>query len=412
VPHYLIACGKSSGDTQVLNTTQYAHAMGYLSLEITETNMQLIVRDRYVLSNLYVYVSANTITNTTTVRSRRQTPPGAAIDGNQSVSIPAGTTGAFADPVNADILVDGDLFCTQSVTPNAGVSITFTIISYILSMANNKPILAVTSGSTTGAGATVYYFIMGRIAATITENYTYYTFRSPVTLSSLRAYVDNNTVTATSTLRTRINGNNGNQTLSIPATATGAFEDTTNTDNVLIGQNVNLQLVVGATGTSITLKSAQLKSHAPGRQIAAARPGTVTLAFGTTVYVTIEGDPQSVNAVEADVQITARARFIARNMYVNISANTLDGDTTFRLRKSSGAGGNSNLVVTVAATLTGQFEDTTDVDTFVETDLLDWQAAAAGTAGSIIITCLGFEQSIPPVISKPSKATSKMVAVA
>jgi hypothetical protein len=65
--------------------------------------------------------------------------------------------------------------------------------------------------------------------------------------------VVSNTVTATSTLRTRKNGANGGGAISISASTTGYFEDTSGTDAIMSTDYVNYQIVTGATGTSLTL---------------------------------------------------------------------------------------------------------------------------------------------------------------
>lgn len=402
MPNYLLVTGISGGATQAKNLTRFIHPIGYVAFNATEAFQQLIARDSYILSNLFVYVSANTITNTTTVRSRKQTPPGAAANGNQSVSIPNSTTGAFTDSVNADSLVNGDLFCTSSVTPNVGTSIIYTIFSYILStLSNTTPILAVTGSTTQDKVDTRYIYVEGNTKGNVTEIKTYYKLRVAATLSNMRVYVSANTVTADSTLRIRINADYGNQAVTILASTTGAFEDTTNSDNISSGQNVNYELITGWTGTSLTYTSIQVKSNSLGRQLATGYPGTDVLVFGTTTYVTVEGISQSFNSDETLVQATARVSFTAKNMYVNvITTNSLNGSTTFRLRKNTG---NSNLVVSVGAGLTGQFEDIDPTHTtdFVAADLINWSVVTGGTSGSIIIGCIGFELKQPIAIIGP-----------
>lgn len=73
------------------------------------------------------------------------------------------------------------------------------------------------------------------------------------TLSGMWVYVIANTISATSFVRLRKNGADGNQSISITASTTGAFEDTTNSDSITSSDYVNYSVVTGGTGTSITL---------------------------------------------------------------------------------------------------------------------------------------------------------------
>jgi len=415
MPSWLIANGTYI-DGPTVNTTRYNHPIGNGSFHATETFQQLLVRDSYTISKLYIYVVSND-TTTTTVKSRKQTPPGAAADGNQSISIGDSATGAFTDAVNSDSLVDGDLFCTQFVTAG-GSSLRFSIVSYILStVSNTTPILATSyyPGLTTQAKALVRcYTIAGKLAGTATESATYYTFRVAATLSNLRIYISANTVTAVSTLITKNGANPRNQSVSIPASTSGAFEDTVNTDNVADGEDVHYQLTTGATGTSLTICSIQVKSNSEGRQVAAATPGTTTLAIALTRYVGIEGNSQSYGTDETLVQATARCSFTAKNMYVNISANTVTAASTLTLRKDTA---NSTLTVSVPSTLTGQFEDIDPAHAvdFVAASLINWGIVTGATGTAITIVCIGFELELGQIIlattqGKPSNMASKLMA--
>ena len=412
MPNYLIMAGNSAGTN--ITASRYCQPIGVLYNHPTEAIMQVLARDSYTLSNLYVYVPSNTRDATTVIKSRKQTPPGAAADGNQSVSILATATGGFEDTLNTDSLVDSDLFCgLVEITSGAG-TIKLSIFSYILvTVSNTTPILLLNSSWGQAKVLTRWYPIIGRaVEGTATEANTYYTFRSASTLSNLRCYVSSNGVTATSTLRTRINEGNGSQAISIGSTLTGAFEDTTHSDSISVGQNVNYQLATGATGTSIIIDAIQVKSTSDGRQTGIASPAATTLAFDLTRYATIEGNSQAFNATEANVQATARTAFTAANMYVNISTNSLNGATSFNLRKDTG---NSTLMVSVGATATGQFEDLAHTDSYVAASLINWMVdTTASSSGTIVINCIGFELQQPlvaPVVgSKTANMAAKMIA--
>lgn len=386
MPSYLIASSYPPGAEQLKNVTNYYSVVGWLYPYSIETLFQFVARDTYTLSKLYVRVIANTITagSNTTVSSRKN-----AVDGNQSVSINGGTTGAFTDSVNTDSLANGDLFQTKVVTPNAGTSITFSVMSYILSTTSNTtPILGCVGVQTLNTASTRYEGIAGFLANNDIESNTYYTFRVASILSNLRCRLYTNSITATTTLKTKNGANYYNQSISIPASTTGFFEDTVNTDSVSVGGDVHFEIVTGATGTSQIWSLIQMKSSSAGRQIAAMEPAGVGQTGGTTRYAAAEGFLYPV-ATEANTQMTARASFTAKNMYLNIPSNGVAGSSTFTLRKDTAS---SALTVSVPASTTGQFEDQTHTVSFVADSLINWQAIAGGASGTYIyITCIGFE---------------------
>ena len=123
---------------------------------------------------------------------------------------------------------------------------------------------------------TNYYPLSGRCLANTTESTFQYSHLT-ATLSNLEIFLQTNAVTATSTLKLRKNGGNGNQTISIAASTTGYFEDTTNTDSILATDEVNYQLITGGTGTSMTIIS--MGSLATG--VGSASPGFPALPPGT-----------------------------------------------------------------------------------------------------------------------------------
>ncbi len=381
-PSYLLVTGISAGVAQAVSLTRYTFPCGFLALVSTEANTQLIARDSYTLSNLYCFVNANTITNGTTVRSRI-----AGANGNQLLSIPASTTGAFTDSVNSDSLVDGNLFDTSIVTPAGGTSIIFDSFSYILTTASNTtPILACTgSASLNGDVANPNFVVpVGRITKAFIENNVKYTFRVASTLSNFRVYCS---IYAgiTATLRVRINGSNGNEVVSI--IGSGAFEDVTNTDSIVVGQTLNFYYASEA-GYTPSFTSMQVKSNSAGRQVAVATGGTATLACALTGYLPVEGSSQSFQATEAKAQVTARASFTTKNMFVNVPTNSVNNGSTFNLRYT---GGNTGLTVSVPASTTGTFEDITHTYDFVAADLLNWRVVTGGSSGTMVITCIGFE---------------------
>lgn len=401
MPSWLTAIGIGSGGAITSGLTKYQYPIGYWQADTVETWDKARIRDSYTLSKLYVRVNENTLNGSTTVRSRIN-----GVNGNQSVSIGAAATGAFEDNINSDGLVDDDLLNTYHVVGGASGLIRTTSVAYRLSGATSIRGTNYIYGLF--PGNTYYFVLMGHGQKTTVESVTQYTFRVAATLSNFRAFIQNNTITAASTVRTRKNGANGNQSFSVPDSTSGDFEDTSNTDSVVPGDNFNYQVVIGATGTEMNIFSMQHKSNSTGKPIGVGSGGTATFQYNWTRYTPIEGSPQTLNATESLVQIETRTALIAKNMFVRISANSIDNSSTFTLRKNTA---DTALAVSVGAAATGVFEDTADTIDFDLDDLINWKVVSVGTAGTMIINYIAFEQRQPPVTVKPSaNMGSKMVA--
>ena len=405
MPSWILVCGKTGGEVINKGSTMYATPCGYLGMTDTEVNRQFIARDSYTLNNLFVRVTANTVTASTTVRSRVNTA-----DGNQSVSIPAGATGTFQDTSNSDALVDGDLFNYQAVAGATGTTITFTVMSFCLqTISNNTPILGGKSGASISANLTTFVPIGGDQTSHGTESRSQYTFRVAATLSNLRSNITYNGVTAASTIRSRVNGANGNQSLSIPASTTGVYEDTTNSDSIASGDNVNLQVVTGATGNSLIAQYYQLKSTSAGRQVMAAKPAPLPVSYNTTAYGAIEDTCTLTATTESEAQVITEIAFTAQNYFVRVVDNSVNNSTTVALRQN---GADTALSVSIPASTTGAFEDSDSVSIAVD-DLLDNKVATGGTSGTIRISIIGFElaqpAAPPPAAPKGGSIAAKLV---
>jgi len=419
MPKWLIVSGHSIGSAVVFGNTEYNAPCGLLWLGVaTEIRQQYIARDSYTWADLLVKITANTLDGTTTVKSRVD-----AGDGNQSVSILTTQTGTFQDTVNSDTLTDGELFCYEFAAAGTEGEITATIISSTLETASNTtPIIGFCYAyQVEGAGSTQYEFLMGGdsqgAASQVgdpTEAWTHYTFRASATLTNLRVYGGISSID-TLTFVSRVNGGNGNLTISIPDNTTGAYEDTTHNDSISSGDEVNYRIVCGAatgSGRNIYLYNYQVKSNSTGRQTACAMPWTSpTIDHAVTGYFAIEGDTVET-ATEANAQCLTRMAFVAKNFFVNIKSNTVNAARIINTRIN---GGDGSLTVSITAATTGIFEDLSNTDTLIATDLYNYKIASAGSLGSTKVGIIGFEQqqpAAPPpgLENKSANMGSKMVA--
>ena len=237
------------------------------------------------------------------------------------------------------------------------------------------------------ADTTYYHFcLMGHIIqATTTESNTQRTFRTTGILSNLYMRVISNDRTTASTGRTRINGGNGNQSISIGSSTTGEFEDTVNRDPIYAGNNVNLSLAVGTTGTvfNFITHSVIFKSNKHTITPTGVNGQNFTTA-STTQYFSLSGSQvYETDELQSQEQISMGA--IAKNMFLNITTNSRTTTTTYGLRKNTA---NGNLSISVSDGSTGFFEDNTNTDTIAAGNLVNFYITT-GTGTEIIVHSIG-----------------------
>ncbi|KKL94824.1 hypothetical protein LCGC14_1860840, partial [marine sediment metagenome] len=347
------------------------------------------MRASYTLSNLLVTVSSNPLTTMDVdVRFIVNGSPG-----NQSVTIPFGATGTFEDTTNSDSLADGDTAYTDVTAGNEPAVIELEVCSYILDSGGIQDYFTICAkeyDTQQAANATTYSTLFGTSRFGSTEADTQYIFRQSITYRNLYCYVYYNDLQGASTLRSRKNGANGNQSVSIASGATGAFEDTVNTDDYVAGDTGNYQAVVGGmSGRFIAISLVSMHGTSAARNSAYGDVTGLTIGWGLTEFVALESGQGTTEATESPAQCKARGQFIARNLFCRVIANNLDEATTIALRKD---GSSMDAVVTVGAGATGTFEETASITKTNPGSLLCYLVDTEGsTAGLLTITLLGVE---------------------
>lgn len=216
---------------------------------IAEATAQAVAVSAGTLSRLGTYVSSNTSTNSITWVFRKNTA-----NGNQTISIAAGA-GYTEDTTHTDTITGGDLIDTAS-TSGAGTvnaSSCFTVYTFTSSSAA----LDLRQGNTRIAGqgwsSSVPTFapIAGdNVVNFSTEGPAQTQFPFGATFSNLIATVSNASGTGAQPMTFRINGANGNQTISIDPAVLGTVQDVTHTDATALNDLVNVRLpAIGSSST-------------------------------------------------------------------------------------------------------------------------------------------------------------------
>jgi hypothetical protein len=398
--------GTSGYDTQAFGTTWYYPIGGYLYGVATENWDKCRIHDTLTAKNLYVGVVENTLNNSTTVRSRKN-----AANGNLSVSIPTGTTGDFEDTVNNDALASGNDYNYQVVTGGTSGLIRFSYISTTIEHATEQTSILCTPWCAPyppSTGATVYYVINGKQTSTLTESNTWFTIRFSCQLSRLNVYVSSNAVVNATTVRTRKNGANGAQSISIPGGATGYFENGANADNLVSGDTINLQVAVASGGKTgrIYIQKIQMRMKATASDTFLLLSGEAAgnLIGESNYYYNYICGMVYRQTVESNVKLKVRAIYInLQNFFVRIITNTSGTATTVKTRRNSADG---NLSVSIPAGGTGAYEDTTHQDTILINEKINYYFSSSIPASSIQSVSATVTVAPPPAVETPMVSSS------
>jgi hypothetical protein len=335
----------------------------------TETAITRIVRTAGTFSGLEMGVN-----NVATARSLVLRKSGA--NSNVVINFPDTTTGRFfstqSDHWAATDTVDFEYLFTGATgyTPNSFslkfIADTGTWGLYFANFTNNNATAPLFS--TLGAGLVI-----------TAETSSKFVVRAPGTFQNFTALVTGTNATGSNVYATRKNGAAGAASVTVPASTTGTFEDTTHSDSLVSGDtfgftnaatnnpinNVFMWVSVAHTGTT--------------SEIIGGNPSYTFSASNqfSSLFYTENGVGVPVSTTETGTPLTIDGTLT--NMRANIFSNTMTSTFTVNFRKNAVSG---NQLLTIAATTTGTFEDATHSDAFGTLDLLAYMGSG-GTAGTI-----------------------------
>jgi hypothetical protein len=264
-------------------------------------------------------------------------------------------------------------------------------------MASAKTLLTSADPSnaiTSTANTTQYWAVVGPMAVDTTAANKQIVIRPACIISDFFVYMDANSVNASTTISSYKNSGVGNCTVSVPTTATGVFNDNTNTDSLTSGDKLCIQTVPGAGSTGVIVPAVfsflLLCNDGSGDTVSrlSCRWETAISASATTYYFPLSGFATgTANTTETNFKVRQKRGGTIKNLAVNVSANSRVTDTTVRSRKN---GGNGSCVVTLTALTTGFFADTTNSDTIAVGDDSNYSVTTgAETITTITIQDIG-----------------------
>jgi hypothetical protein len=205
-------------------TTQYLTPAGCFQKQTTESNAAYTVNSAGTWQALQIYITANTTAVASSIKSR----VGLA-NGNQVLSPGAGATGFIIDTTHSDALTAGASQVDLSATPGDANTVTIQFVhSEVALSTTGYDVIANYPAAT--IAASVFYSVFGPYRTNGGNEISYQDWtNSPQTFSKMNVSISGSPGT-TAIQNFRVNGANGNQTLSLGSA--GLHTDTTHTDAV------------------------------------------------------------------------------------------------------------------------------------------------------------------------------------
>lgn len=371
------------------NSTFYGSLGGSCAPTIgigTEAQVQYALPIDGTLVNFLGSCSTNTRASSSTVVLVRKN----GADTTLSVTFLASTTGVVQDTSHSVAVSKDDLISLKGSfgagTGNFGASaaVQFNANSGEVSSLQNTAIAANLSFST--ASSTNFVALVGDlVAASATEAPMQLMMQHACTANYFQAYVVGNNRTTTSTIKFRKNTADGAQNLSVVASATGLFKDTTNTDGIALNDKIDVSVTLGSGAGAITLGmvGAAFNSSILGQATGGGVLNTgVPLAAAATGYSVASGRISTFGSTESTRQFPPGSPVAVSRLSATVSTNASSASAALKLRKNSA---NGNSILTIGAGVTGDFQDTTNTDVFTSTDTMGLQGSGAVT-GTVTFT--------------------------
>jgi len=373
-----------AGATDPDGTTRVRPMTGYTVQSATESEVAATFRTANgTFDKAGVYVTQNDVSSASTQALRVNAASSAL-----SISITGNTTGLFEDTTNSVTITAADkvnwLTTIPSVAGSHTISVSESFCRFSSATNTYQKMLSSYFASNTYGSTTVNYIGLGcELDFGTTEINVQQKFYTAGTLQKGFVNLSANTYNATITIKSRINGADGTIAISVTASTSGNFEDTTNTDAVASGNLINMS-IQGAAGTgsgTFTIVGMEFTTTNNKSWQGSSQNTGATFSASTTYYLLFNGRFASATSTEAQVQYKSRFVAKATNLQCYVTANLAATNDTFDFRIG---GVSSAITVSITALTTGLFEDAVNSATIAVNDLLNYRLVIGITAGTTI----------------------------
>lgn len=364
--------------------------------------------DAGTLSKFSVVVYANTRTG---VASSTCGPYVNASSSALTVSIPIGTTGRFSDTTHTVSITANDDLSLGTHPQNGGggnISLGNWLCIFDQTTGSSVHHVAFANGQSVGTGTSYVPIVCGLGANNFigTEaNIKIDTIAG--TLSHMAARSASNARNGDTVFTLRKNGADATSTVTIPSSTTGSFVDTTHSDSVADGDDINYKSVRGGTTGTITLQSISIKHAGTGDAFMSYATGDAafTPVASTDYYLHVGGLIETTYTDALTKQLWQIDSFEASRAEVVIPTNNITLDSALIFRKN---GTDSTLNVAIPNETTGRFVDTTHTVSLASGDEINFKLFT-DEAGSITVRQTGIKFS--PVTESGNVAEIPLSAI-
>ena len=351
------------GRAYPVNATDFCSPFADVEDDNSHSSTQAPISEACTVSNAYVVLSANSFNVASNWRIRKNDA-----DTSILVSIGAGQTGQFEDTTNtASFAANDDVNWRHTSSAGSG-TVTCTHLGFHSEPDSSTDTVTLwgcnsAGDSTLGASVTTHFPAQGNRAPQATESRPQVEVPTAATAKSLTMNTGTNTRSDATTIRSRVDGANGGLSISVGASQTGQFEDTSGSDSLSGGELFNYQVVTGAGTGNFTVEKigcSIVKTDSDFFLTAGTDRG-VTILDGNTAYFAIAGNLEASGANDAEVNFATNLAIDTDRLSCDIETNTTTGTNVVQLRKNSV---DANQSISIGSGQTGIFRDSSNTDSF------------------------------------------------
>lgn len=357
-----------------------------LGISTTESDNQIeFVQVANLLYNMFITVKTNASTSGSANLILRIN----GADANQNISIPFGTTGDFVDNINTDTYSSSDLL-NFKLTGATGGTVAYSLISIFFDGGAGVCLQKFVNTNHTSSTDSIQEFFpfVGNIinlnTAASTDANCQVKYQTAATLKNITLNCNSNTRITDTIYNSRINAATGNLSITVSALTTGLFSDTSNSDSISINDLVNGMITTDVGGGSISVRYIGFESITTNdkNHFIISTGSLTSQTFSTSLirYIILNGIMGSattdINSAKCNLS------FSASYLSCYLISNTITAQSTIILQKNS-AEKTSN--ITIPASTSGFFEDTTNSDFFKSTDLINYKLTTGSTGVNLIL---------------------------
>lgn len=372
-------------------------AGGFVQSGLASLTEELILSSG-TLSNFWIRVTTNTNSNSTTLTFIKN-----GLNGNESISVNANTTGTFTDTLDTDGIAANDLVSMKMVFGTTGITFQMSILAFTFASdidTVTKMLSTLNQDVTNNTSSNTYFrSAFGNTTGSIsnTEAQCKNRQRKAGKYRNCGVHVRTNTSANASTWRSRKNGANGLISISIGAGTTGDVTDTANSDSVSPGDDFCYSHTTGASTVNIEITWAiiDFASTAQDSIHSSSYDGGITINTAVTDYWALAGDLNTPLSTESDSQILVNSAYTFSELTINVQSNGITNASTLTLRAN---GADTSLAVSIGNQQTGVVSDSINTDNYTaaSTDQMNYKLVTAAQGTSMNISHISSWANLSP----------------